>query len=138
MDEELCRPEQAGVLKKVRTSEWASPIVCVTKKDNNVRICGDYEVTINGVLDVEHYPLPLPDDMFATLAGGKHFSKLDLTQAYNQLFVDEDTQKLLTINTHRGLYQYKRLPFGVASAPSIFRRVMDTPPGYPTHLVLHR
>ena len=132
-----------------------------------MRICGDYKVTINGVLDVEQYPLPLPDDMFATLAGRKHFSKLDLTQAYNQTLVDEDTQKLLTINTHRGLYQYKRLPFSIASAPAIFQRVMDTllqdiphtltftfqhsigschlseshgysPPGYPTHLVLHR
>ena len=126
VDEELCRLEHAGVLKKVSTSEWASPIVCVPKKDNKVRICGDYKVTINGILDVKQHPLPLPDDMFATLAGGKHFSKLDLTQAYNQLLVDEDTQKLLTINTRRGLYQYKRLPFGVASAPAIFQRVMDT------------
>ena len=64
MDEELCRLEQDGVLKKVSTSEWASPIVCVPKKDNKVRICGNYKVTINGVLDLEQYPLPLPVDNY--------------------------------------------------------------------------
>ena len=125
VDEELDRLEDVGVLEKVNFSEWAAPIVVVPKKDGRVRICGDYKVTINPVLDIEQYPLPRADDLFATLAGGKYFSTLDLSHAYNQLVVDEDSRDYLTINTHRGLYRYTRLPFGVASAPAIFQKTMD-------------
>ena len=125
VDEELDRLEDAGVLEKVNFSEWAAPIVVVPKKDGRVRICGDYKVTINPVLDIEQYPLLRADDLFATLAGGKYFSTLDLSHAYNQLVVDEDSRDYLTINTHRGLYRYTRLPFGVASAPAIFQKTMD-------------
>ena len=96
------------------------------KKDESVRLCGDYKTTVNRDLDVDQYPLPKPDDLFATLAGGQHFSKIDLTSAYQQLQLDEESQPLTTINTHRRLFQYTRLPFGVASAPALFQKVMDT------------
>jgi hypothetical protein len=78
------------------------------------------------VLDIDKYPLPRSADLFATLAGGEYFSKIDLSQAYQQMLVDTASKELLTINTHRGLYQYNRLPFGVASAPAIFQQAMDT------------
>ena len=63
--------------------------------------------------------------LFSTLAGGTVFTKLDLKQAYQQLEIDESSQEYLTINPHKGLYQYTRLPFGVSSAPSIFQVMMD-------------
>lgn len=52
---------------------------------------------------------------------------LDLSHAYNQIVLDDDSKRFLTINTHRGFYCYTRLPFGVVSAPSIilFQRTMD-------------
>ena len=117
--------EQEGVLEKVTHSEWGSPIVVVPKKTGGVRICGDYKVTLNQVLDVDQHPLPKPSDLFATLAGGKVFSKLDLTQAYHQMEVEEKFQHLLTITTHKGLYRYRRLPFGISSAPALFQRTME-------------
>ena len=126
VEQELNRLEREGVLKRVNHSQWAAPIVTMPKKDGTVRICGDYKVTVNPVLDVDQYPLPWPEDLFATLAGGKFFSTLDLTHAYNQVVLDDDALKYLTISTHRGLYQYTRLPFGVASAPSVFQKMMDT------------
>ena len=126
IDQELDRLEKAGVLQRVTHSDWAAPIVTVPKRDGQVRVCGDYKVTVNPMLDVDQYPLPRPEDLFASLAGGKYFSTLDLSHAYNQLVLDNDSRKYLTINTHRGLYQYHRLPFGVASAPSIFQKAMDT------------
>ena len=100
--------------------------MAVPKKDGKFRICGDYIVRVNQALDVDQYPLPKPDDLFATLAGGKRFSKLDLSQAYQQLVLNDESKQYTTINTHRGLYQYTRLPFGVASAPALFQKIMDT------------
>lgn len=92
------------MLEKVETSDWEAPVVKVPKKDGRVRICGDYKVTVNASLDVDQYPLPRPEDLFATLAGGKYFSTLDLSHAYNQLILEEDSRNFLTINTHKGLY----------------------------------
>ena len=77
-------------------------------------------------MEVNQYPLPKPEDLFATLAGGKKFTKLDLSQAYQQLTLDNESRKYVTINTHKRLYQYTRLSFGVASAPAISQRLMDT------------
>lgn len=74
----------------------------VPKKDGSIRICGDYKVTINPVLEVEKYPLPRPEDLFATLAGGVKFTTLDLTHAYNQLVLTPESRKYLVVNTHRG------------------------------------
>jgi hypothetical protein len=65
------------------------------------------------------------EDLFSRLSGGVSFSKIDLSDAYCQLEVDESSRNILVINTHRGLFQYTRLPFGVASAPAIFQREMD-------------
>ena len=120
------RLEATGVIKKVMHSEWAAPIVPVPKKDGKFHNCGDYKVTINQAFDVDQYPLPKPEDLFAMLAGGKTFSKLDLLQAYQQLMLDETLAKYVTINTHRGLYRYNRWPFGIASAPALFQKLMNT------------
>ena len=100
VEAELDRLEQEGVLEKVSFSEWAAPIVAVPKKDGRIRICGDYKSTVNQAMEVDQYPLPRPEDLFATLAGGKHFSKLDLSHAYNQLPLHKDSQKYVTVNTH--------------------------------------
>ena len=66
------------------------------------------------------YPLPRIEDIFASLTGGKSFSKLDMAHAYQQIPVEESSKKLMMINTQKGLFQYNRLPFGISSAPSIF------------------
>lgn len=71
------------------------------------------------------YPLPRIEDLFASLSGGKSFTKLDLAHAYQQIPLDEEAKEYTTINTHKGLYRYNHLPFGVASAPSIFQRTME-------------
>ena len=125
VEAELDKLEKDGIISRIESSDWASPIVPILKSDSSVRICGDFKVTVNPVLQVDQYPLPRIDDIFATLAGGEKFTKLDLRQAYLQMPMDENSKKLLTINTHKGLYQYNRLPFGIASAPSIWQRAMD-------------
>ena len=126
VEKELDRLEDEGIIVPVQHSDWAAPIVPVPKSDGSVRICGDFKLTANAATNLEVYPLPRIEDIFASLSGGKQFSKLDLAQAYLQLSLAEESQPLVTINTHKGLYRYQRLPFGVASAPAIFQRTMET------------
>ena len=115
-----------GTLELVEVAEWAAPIVSVLKPDKvNVRICGDFKQTVDPVSTLDKYPILKIEDLFSTLAGGKVFSKIDLSQAYQQLPLADEFKKYVVINTHKGLFRYTRLPFGISSAPGIFQRVME-------------
>ena len=92
VERELSRLENEGILSKVDTSEWASPIVPVMKPNGSVRICGDFKTTVNSMLNVDQYPLPRIDEIFATLAGGQKVTKIDLRQAYLHLEVDDESK----------------------------------------------
>ena len=87
VERELERLQSLGVIKPVATSDWAAPIVPVVKKDHTVRVCGDYKLTINQASNTEIYPLPRIEEIFASLAGGKSFTKLDLQNAYQQQMI---------------------------------------------------
>ena len=125
VQEELDPLESQGVVKKVEQSDWASPIVCVPKKGGSISICGDFKVPMNRVLLDNPYPLPDTEDVFATLGGGTLFSKIDLSNACQEKELTADSQHYLTVNTHKGLYAYQRLTYGIASAPAIFQSTMD-------------
>ena len=112
-------------MKKVESSDWVTPTVPVLKPDETVRICGDFKLTINPYLDVPKYPMPNPEELFTKLNGGELLTKLDLSHAYQQVVLDEKSQHYLIINTHLGLYQNTRLPFGVAAAPAMFQQIID-------------
>lgn len=126
VEKEIDRLIAVGILKPVSYSEYASPIVPVLKRDNSIRLCADYSVTINKQLIIDKYPLPKIEELFAKLHGCRYFTKLDLSSAYNQCRLSEDSQRYTCINTHKGLYKFTRLVFGLASAPAIFQRVMET------------
>ena len=102
------------------------PIVAVLKTDETVRLCRDYKVTVNHDLEVDQYPLPVPVDLMSSLTGGKTFTKLDLSSAYQRMPLEEKSRQYITINTHRGLYRYTWLPFGWLLPPAIFQKAMDT------------
>ncbi|XP_064121662.1 uncharacterized protein K02A2.6-like [Macrobrachium nipponense] len=119
---ELKRLELEGIIDY---SEWAAPIVPVSKDNGSIRICGDFKVTINRYVENPEHPMPNPDELYHRLNGGKTFSKLDLSQAYQQVELDEESRKYVTINTPLGLYRYTRLPYGVSAAPQLFRSLMD-------------
>lgn len=125
VDLEIDRLLKDNIIEVVRNSEWATPVVPVVKPDGSIRLCGDFKLTANQATELEQYPLPKIEDLFAQLSNGKTFTKLDLRDAYCQLEVDEDTRRFLVINTQKGLFRYTRLPFGVASAPAIFQREIE-------------
>ena len=109
-------------LTPVQFLEWAAPIVPVLKSDKkHVRICGDFKQTGDRASYVDKYPIPKIEDLFSSLAGGKLFSTLDMSQAYQQILLDKPSKNLVVINTPKGLFKYNRLPFGVSCAPGIFQ-----------------
>ena len=114
-----------GVLEKVNHSKWASPIIPVVKSDNSICICGDYKVTVNNMLNVDQFLLPNPEESFVTLSRGQKYTKLDMSQAYQQILLDEESRELATINTHKGLYRPTLLPYGVSSATAIFQKNIE-------------
>ena len=126
VNKELDRLVDQGILTPVQFANWVAPIVPVLKSNKqSVRICGDFKRTVNQASKVDKYPIPKIEDLFTSLAGGKIFTTLDTSQAYQQLFLDEPSKKLVAINTPKGLFQYNRLLFGIAFASGIFQRVMD-------------
>ena len=80
---ELDRLEKAAILVKISHAEWAAPGTLVAEGDGWLHLCGDYKMTINHSLEIDQYPLP-KRDLFTSLAGGKQFTKLGLTQVYQQ------------------------------------------------------
>lgn len=125
VDKELDRLVEEEIITPITSSPWAAPIVPVLKSDKSVRICGDYKLTVNKAAHVDTYPIPRLEDLFSKLSGGTIFSKLDMSQAYAQLVLDEKSKPYTVINTQRGLFAYNRLCFGISSAPGIFQRAVE-------------
>ena len=118
VEDELQRLESTGIIR-------AAAIVPVIKPSGKIRLCGYYKLTVNKAVKIDMYPLPLVDELFAGLAGGETGTKLDLSQAYHQVELDEQSRKYTAINTHCGLYEFRRLPYGVSPAVGIFQRAME-------------
>lgn len=125
VDTELDAMLRDGVIEPVDCSDWATPLVLVSKSDGGLRICADFKVTLNPVLMVDRYPLPKIDDLLSNLAGGEEFTKIDLSQAYNQICLSEDSKQYCVISTHRGLFRYNRLVYGLSSSSGIFQRIVS-------------
>ena len=73
-----------GIISPIDYSPWATPIVPVFKKNGQLRICGDFKVTVNPQIEIDQHYMPRIDELFAKLQGGKEFTKLDLSQAFQQ------------------------------------------------------
>ena len=80
VEEELDRLQREGIIEPVQFAEWAAPVMPVLKQDRkSLRLCGDFKLTVNKASKLDKYPIPKIEDLFAQLAGGKSFSKLDMS-----------------------------------------------------------
>ena len=77
----------------------------------------------NKALQVERFPLPNSDETLKLMKGASVFSKLDLAQEYHQVELESDSRYITTFATNNGLYCYKRLFFGVNSAPETYQHI---------------
>ena len=123
--DELERLKAAGVIEEItKPTPLCAPMVPVLKKSGAVRICVDLK-RLNLSVERERYILPTLHDLTSRLAGATVFSSLNAASGFYQIPLHEDSQELTTFITPMGRYCYRRLPFGITSAPEIFMRKMN-------------
>jgi putative transposase len=105
------------------TSPWAAPLVMVKKPDNTYRMCID-NGTLNEVTVGDRYPIPSIQGTLERMAGNSLYTTLDLRSGYHQVALDEKSRPLTAFTCADGLYQFKKVPFGLKNAPSYFQRMM--------------
>ena len=101
----------------IRVPQW-----CQYPRLMEVYDCGNYRVTVNPVMKVRQFPVPTDEDLFGTLTGGPVSPNCTCLGHISKFFFTTD---YVTMNTHKGLYQYNCLPFGVTSAPALFQEIME-------------
>ena len=123
--QELDRMEQSGVIARVnQPTEWCSGMVVVLKSNSKVRICVDL-TKLNESVKRERHPLPAVDQILAQLAGAKVFTKLDANSGFWHIPLSPNSALLTTFITPFGRYHFRRLLFGISSAPEHFQRRMS-------------
>lgn len=125
VENELERLVREEILKPVESSEWATPIVVVTKKNGEIRICGDFKVILNPYIEIDRHSIPKIQDILGSMGNCTVQSKLDISEAYHQIQLSLESIPYTTINIHKGLFLYIRSPFGIASIPGWFQREME-------------
>lgn len=105
-------------------SSYSSPMVCVRKKDNSLRLCIDYRA-LNLKSHVPQIPMPRIEHEIQSLLGNKYFSIIDQSKAYHQGFMKESCRPYTAFSTPWGLYEWLRIPFGVSGAPGCFQNFME-------------
>nr|XP_039268356.1 uncharacterized protein K02A2.6-like [Styela clava] len=121
---ELKRLEDNDVIEKIETSPWISNIVIVPKKNNEIRLCVDLR-QVNMAIIPDKYPLPTMTELTSKFHSSTVFSKLDLRRSYEQVPLAKDKRYLTAFITHDSIYQYKRIPYGLCSAPSCFQKILS-------------
>ena len=124
LKEEIERMIQEDVIEEATGASWVSPVHVVYKGNGELRICIDLREANKAVIR-ERFPIPRIQDLLRQLSGAKMFSTLDLRKAYWQVRLSEESREITSFMAAGKVYQFKRLPFGLASAPEAYQRVMS-------------
>ena len=111
------------VIEEATGASWAPPVHIVYKGNGELRICVDLRGANKAVIR-ERFPIPQIQDLLRQLSGAKMFSTLDLRKAYWQIRLSEGSREITSFKAAGKVYQFKKLPFGLASAQEANQRVM--------------
>uniref|UniRef100_A0A0K0FWA4 Peptidase A2 domain-containing protein n=1 Tax=Strongyloides venezuelensis TaxID=75913 RepID=A0A0K0FWA4_STRVS len=125
INEEIERLTRLGVWSKIETSEWISPMSVALKSNGKVSLCANFKPTNNKSIENGMYQIPISNEIFSKLVGCRIFSSVDMSDAFLQIKVDEESSKLLVVSTPLGLGKYERLSFGLSTSPIIFQEIMS-------------
>ena len=114
---------EASVIRESHFS-WSAPIIVVPKGDGDERMCVDYRA-LNAIFRTYIWPMPRIDDILAKLGKAKFFTTLDLRSGYHHIAWDKDAIKKTAFVTPFDKYEYLKIPFGLAQAPSYFQNLMN-------------
>lgn len=125
IDDHLDQMLKDGVVEPSK-SPWSSPVCLVSKKDGSYRFCVDYR-QLNAVTKKDAYPIPYISSILDRLRDAKYLSSLDIKSAFFQIPLSEDSKEYTAFTVPgRGLFQFKRLAFGLTNSPATFQRAIDT------------
>lgn len=125
LKKELDRLCSSDVIEPIDSSDWVSPVVLAKKANGNLRMCVDLR-DLNKNIWIDQHPLPNITQMTSTLKGAKLFSLLDMSSAYHQIELHTESRHLTAFITPEGLFQFKFMPFGLASVSDVFQRVVES------------
>jgi hypothetical protein len=122
IDAQLDKWFEQGVIEP-SISPWSAPVV-IAYRNGKPRFCVDYR-KLNSVTVADEFPIPRQSEILSSLSGAQVLSSLDALAGFNQLDMAPDDIEKTAFRTHRGLAQFKRMPFGLRNGPSIFQRIMQ-------------
>ncbi|PIO57981.1 reverse transcriptase, partial [Teladorsagia circumcincta] len=123
LDEHINKLLAAGRIVESDTP-WLHNTVLVKKKDGSLRVCLDFR-PLNAITVPDYYPLPRIEDLLERAAGKRDYTSFDLASGYMQLLLSPESQAKCGWATHRGIYQFVYLPFGLRNAGAYFCRAMS-------------
>ncbi|KAJ1131979.1 hypothetical protein NDU88_010309 [Pleurodeles waltl] len=123
VSKELDKLMQMDVIEPIESSEWISPVIIARRSNGKIHLCIDLRY-LNNKIVIDHFLLPKSTEMVSSLKGAHWFSTIGLSAAYHQIPLSAKSKKLTAFITPFGSFQYKRVPFGLASAAAVFQRLM--------------
>jgi hypothetical protein len=124
--DQVNRWQEQGIVERVPRSyqpEWQSNTTCARKADGSLRLCIDLRA-VNKAVIPDQMVLPTFNDLVTIFSGSKVFTRIDLNQSYLQLPLHPDARDLTCFHTESGLFRFRRMPFGLSSAPAAFQKVI--------------
>ena len=124
MYEEIDKMLEEDVIEPLN-SDWSNLVVMIKKPNGKYRFCLDFR-KVNKITKKDLYPMPIMAEIFDALRSAKYISKIDLRSAYHQIPLEEESRKITAFTVPgKGMYQFKRMPYGLKNAPAKFQRLMD-------------